>query len=268
MWGLSNAEPMEVFHRGFLKSVLRVKDSTPNCFVYGELGTFPLYIERHTRVMGYWVDIINASNADRSLVVRIYKELFQLTLSHPEAVTWASRVRDILNKCGMGNYWVTQRVADKTRFIASFKRRLQDIYLQGWWENVEKTSEGRLFRYIKTDFVYEPYLNRLDRHLRIALTKVRLSSHAFNIERGRWENIKRENRLCDVCGIIESEYHCLIECPRFVNEREGLLSIALRDYPGMDAFIRMFKTVNEDEMRNLGLLCLELLIEYKRHVYV
>ena len=89
-------------------------------------------------------------------------------------------------KCGMGNFWITQRVTDKQHFLASFKRRLQDIYLQGWWENVEKTSSGRLFRYIKTDFVYEPYLDILDRNLRIALTKVRLSSHAFNIERERW----------------------------------------------------------------------------------
>ena len=268
VWGLRAADPIEVFHRGFLKSVLRVKDSTPDCFVYGELGIFPLYIERYTRVMSYWVNIINTDNADRSLVVRIYKELFQLTLTHPDKVTWASRVRDVLMKCGMGNFWITQRVTDKQHFLASFKRRLQDIYLQGWWENVEKTSSGRLFRYIKTDFVYEPYLDILDRNLRIALTKVRLSSHAFNIERGRWEKVDRENRLCDLCGIVEPEYHCLIECPRFVNEREGLLNATLIDCPGMNAFVRMFKSVKEDDMRNLGLLCFKVLIEYKTHVYV
>ena len=122
-----------------------------------------------------------------------------------------------------------------------------------------KSSSGRIFRYIKTDFVFEPYLNRLNRNLRIALTKVRLSSHSFNIERCRWEKIDRENRLCDLCGIVESEYHCLIECPIFVNEREGLLNARLMNYPGMDAFIRMFKSKNEKEIRNLGLLCLKVL---------
>ena len=101
----------------------------------------------------------------------------------------------MLNKCGMGNYWITQRVADKPHFLAAFKRRLQDIYLQGWWETMEKSSSGRIYRYIKTEFRWEPYLDRLNRHVRIALTKIRLSSHAFFIERGRWEKIERENRL-------------------------------------------------------------------------
>ena len=111
-------------------------------------------------------------------------------------------------------------------------------------------------------------MNTLDRKVRIALTKVRLSSHAFYIERGRWEKIDRENRICDLCGIVESEYHCLIECPRFVNERDGLLSTTLVNYPSIDAFFRMFISKKEGEMRNLGLLCLKVLSEYNRHVYV
>ena len=73
---------------------------------------------------------------------------------------------------------------------------------------------------------------------------------------------------CDLCGIVESEFHCLIECPRFVNEREGLLNAALRDHPGMNEFIRMFQSENEDQMRNLGLLCLRIMIEYNKHVFV
>ena len=60
----------------------------------------------------------------------------------------------------------------------------------------------------------------------------------------------------------------MIECPRFVNEREGLLNAALRDHPGMNEFIRMFQSENEDQMRNLGLLCLRIMIEYNKHVFV
>ena len=268
VWGLRAADPIDVFHRGFLKTVLRVKDSTPNCFIYGELGIYPLYIERYTRVMGYWVNIINASATDRSLVVKVYKEMYQLTETNRGAVTWASRVKDVLNRCGMGGYWINQRVDDKKFFLALFRRKLQDIYIQEWWRDVDKTSTGRLFRYIKTDFRCEAYLNKLDRPLRLALTRIRLSSHAFRIERGRWENIERENRICELCGVLECEYHCLIECPKFVNEREGLLSVEMRNRPGMREFIKMFKSENEYDMKNLGLLCLRIMIEYNRHVYV
>ena len=119
VWGLRAADPIDVFHRGFLKTVLRVKDSTPNCFIYGELGIYPLYIERYTRVMGYWVNIINASATDRSLVVKVYKEMYQLTETNRGAVTWASRVKDVLNRCGMGGYWINQRVDDKKFFFSA-----------------------------------------------------------------------------------------------------------------------------------------------------
>ena len=95
VWGLRAADPMEmeVFYRGFLKTILRVKASTPDCFVYGELGVFPLYIERYTRVMAYWVKLISAGENDKSLVVKVYREQYNLTLDQPDAVTWASLVK-------------------------------------------------------------------------------------------------------------------------------------------------------------------------------
>ena len=43
VWGMSSADPIEKLHLSFLKSILYVKQSTPNCFVYGELGIYPLF---------------------------------------------------------------------------------------------------------------------------------------------------------------------------------------------------------------------------------
>ena len=53
VWGLRKADPIETFHLSFLKSILGVKTSTPNCFIYGVLGVYPLIIERKTRVIKY-----------------------------------------------------------------------------------------------------------------------------------------------------------------------------------------------------------------------
>ena len=92
----------------------------------------------------------------------MYKEMYQLTETNRGAVTWASRVKDVLNRCGMGGYWINQRVDDKKYFLALFRRKLQDIYIQEWWRDVDNTSTGRLFMHIKTDFRCEAYLNKLD----------------------------------------------------------------------------------------------------------
>ena len=51
VWGMRKADPIETFHLSFLKSILGVKTSTPNCFIYGELGAYPLILERKIRVI-------------------------------------------------------------------------------------------------------------------------------------------------------------------------------------------------------------------------
>ena len=269
IWGLRNADPIEKFHRSFLRNVLRVKNSTPNCFVYGELGVYPLYIERCVRVVSFWVKIVSCSNKDKSLLYKVYSELYDLTVSKPRVITWASRVRDELNKCGMGYVWQAQEVTNKSEFLNRFKRRLIDIYLQKWNSDVRDTSSGRVFQHIKTEFCYEPYLDKLNKSLRMAVTKFRLSSHALHIERGRWNKPKKtpmNERVCTVCGVTENEFHVLIVCPRYTNERRGRLTEALREKPCTNELSNLFKSQNENELRNLGMLCLNVMIEHKKYL--
>ena len=164
-----------------------------------------------------------------------------------------------------GNY----KVYNRSHFLSLFKRRIRDIYIQEWNADVRDTSSGRLFQYIKTDFIYEPYLDKLDRALRIAVTRFRLSSHTLFIERGRWNKprkIPREERLCTVCGVLEDEYHCLVICPRFVNERRNRLTESLQERPCMNILINFFNSKNEQELRNLGNLCMNILIEHKNFI--
>ena len=75
-------------------------------------------------------------------------------------VTWASLVRDMLNKYGLGNYWIHQTVYNKKNFLEICRRRIQDTYLQEWDSSVRDTSSVRLFKYIKENFQFEPYLDQ------------------------------------------------------------------------------------------------------------
>ena len=270
VWGSRRADPIEKFHLYFLKNVLNVKVSTPNCFVYGELGVFPLHIERQARVVAYWLKIIALRESNpNSFVYKVYLELYNLSLIDPREVTWVSLVRDILNQNGFGNVWLMQGVTNKESFLREIRLRIKDIYLQGWWAEVEQSSNGRLFRYIKGSFKFEKYLDSLQRSKRIALSRIRLSSHIFSIERGRWTRggrQNRENRLCTLCRVIECEYHCLVQCPRYVNEREERLPTRLRDRPCMYEFLRFLMDESEEKVRNLASLCLAVQIEHKKYV--
>ena len=50
--------------------------------------------------------------------------------------------------------------------------------------------------------------------LRQSIARYRLSSHHLVVEEGRWKEIERKNRVCNICnsGSIENEYHVFIAC--------------------------------------------------------
>ena len=57
--GFCKADSFERFYISVLKSILCVKQLTPNCFIYGELGVFPLHNERKLRILDCWFQILN-----------------------------------------------------------------------------------------------------------------------------------------------------------------------------------------------------------------
>ena len=54
----------------------------------------------------------------------------------------------------------------------------------------------------------ENYLKIKNCQNRKAISKLRTSSHLLKIEKGRWTNIARENRICTRCrqNTVEDEY--------------------------------------------------------------
>ena len=140
-----------------------------------------------------------------------------------------------------------------------------DLYLQLWTSQIHLTSDNRLYKYIKTEFVFESYLNINNRALRTSLTKIRLSSHTFYIERGRWgpNNVDVNNRKCEICDQVEDEYHCLIICPKFNNERTGLLTNDLLVNPCFQYFVEYLTSNDIKIQKKLALLCHKIQKEYK-----
>ena len=89
--------------------------------------------------------------------------------------------------------------------------------------------------HLKQDFGFEKYLHIYKKAHIVAITKIRLSSHLFYIEKGRWgaRPVVRNERKCTFCDTIEDEFHCMIECPRYAHERKCNLPVFLRENPIM-----------------------------------
>ena len=160
--------------------------------------------------------------------------------------------------------WTNQRVNDGKEFVRMFRQRMRDMYLQEWSASVSLTSINRLYVSVKNEFKFENYLNINNRSLRIALSRLRLSSHIFMIERGRWgkNRLHVNDRLCPHCSILEDEYHCIVKCPRFNNERRGCVLVS-----SINSHYDFFRLLQSNDMNvhlSLGMLCLKIYKEYKK----
>ena len=77
-------------------------------------------------------------------------------------------------------------------------------------------------RFSKLGFITRPrYLDTfLSNALRVAIGKLRISSHQLEIENGRANRVPREERLCTLCHIeIEDEYDFTCKCPTYAEIR-------------------------------------------------
>ena len=102
------------------------------------------------------------------------------------------------------------------------KQRLLDIFYQSWHTSINASPRLDTYCLFKNSFGTESYLNYvLEPKYRIALTRLRISSHDLNIEIGRHCNLPRNARICRQCnlGLPENEYHFVLTCPKYTDLR-------------------------------------------------
>ena len=266
LWGFCEADPLERLHLGFLKSILCVRKSTPSCSVYEELNTTTLKCIRLKRILKFWLKIINLPNENP---VKIVYNLLLKDSQGNNVVNWASLVRDLLTTRGFGDVWLSQSVHNDIHFLLKFNQRISDVFLQQNNEQLHNLSEHRLYKHLVEDndkLGMSTYLSEIkERYLRIAITKFKLGSHSFMIERGKWLKPKLDflERVCETCLAVEDEFHILIECKRFDALRKKYIPEKLTERPSMHKFVQFINYAKGNELRNLSIFCHKILIIYR-----
>ena len=87
IWAFIPAVQIERVHLQFCKSLLGVKRSCQNDFIYGELGRINYRTNRSFIAIKYWLNILQTT--DRKYKVIIYKMLINDLERFPQKVNWA-----------------------------------------------------------------------------------------------------------------------------------------------------------------------------------
>ena len=203
--GFCKADKIERVHLQFCKVLLGVKQSTQNTFIYGELGRMPYQLLRYFNSIKCWLKVINKS--ENKYVTIIYKMMLRDIIEINDRKTnWASLVKNILANLGFFEVWLNQGAGNVNQFLAVLRQRLKDQYIQDWSNVLENSSRARFYSNI-SDFYLQPYLEFITiRKFRIAMTKLRVSSHRLEVETGRWTrpvSTPFDDRICHICDKLE-----------------------------------------------------------------
>ena len=251
IWGYKSYKPLEKVHIKACKKFLGVSIKTTNVAVLGECGRLPLFVMTAFRCINYWCKILRMPN--HRYPYKCYKMLH--SLDNHGHINWASHVKNLLFNFGFGIVWINQDIESQDNFLISFSTRLKDVAGQEWFAEVCTLDKLSTYREFKTLLNPERYLLTVEiKSHRIALSRLRCSSHSLMIEAGRWQNIDRENRLCILCDDkdIEDEFHFVLICNFFTTLRTKYLPLWVYVNPTQQKLYSLLNTSDSTILAGLA----------------
>ena len=154
MWGYENVEQIEIFHRNFLRKMLRIRKGVPKAMIYGELGQTEMKFSIWQRMAFYWKKVTTNS---QKLPDMMFK---WLNLSNYEN-KWLQGVKNILINCGIPTIENYVNYVNDNEFKNYIKRYCEDLAKQSWQTMMRATPICECYSIYKRKAELELYIRKL-----------------------------------------------------------------------------------------------------------
>ena len=223
-----------------------------NDAVLGELGWLPLYVRRDVALLRMWGRIMRRPTG--SLLRQAYDGLHSLLrLRHRSAPgyewgvhNWVQRTHSLMTRKHptLAGHWRAQTVPSNDAVSAQRNRDAwRDVVLdavrsgagEAWANRVWNKPKLVMYRFLMGgEPALQPYIKKSSAgdHITRLITGLRSGTNALEVERGRWAELPRSERVCTRClaGVVEDERHFLVRCPYYQVERADLVSQLFTSY--------------------------------------
>ena len=168
------------------------------------------------------------------------KHMYQLQLRLQKLghQTWLGEVKKIIDFAELSHLWQSHPSLSVTKHI---RKHLELIYRNSWLAKLNNSVTNpilRTYKLVKLDFSTELYLYINIQKYRVALSRLRLSSHHLAIETGRHAKpiVPVHQRLCTKCnlGVLDDEIHFVTQCAKFQNIRNIMYHTVMPLIPNFD----------------------------------
>ena len=89
---------------------------------------------------------------------------------------------------------------------------------------------------------------------RVAVSRLRVSSHRLEVEKGRWKTpaVPYNNRLCNICQVLDDEFHFLFTCQLLQDLRIKYIKRYCYTRLSMNKLIQLLSNDNNAHIQNLS----------------
>ena len=254
----------EKLHLHFLKWALGVNRKASNAGAWGESGRYPLIMECINLTLKYFRRIKSLKND--SLISLAYQEQKLLNLEWYKGIESILTIDPCFTADHVSSFKQTKNKnhthctnshpqfpdgvqqncfmfyrgtkimlpeqklspAHSERYSLSIiNKSLKSKFRNLWESNIKTSSKLSFYQQVKSSFAKESYLDLITNSKdRFNLSRLRISAHHLEIERGRYKKIPQENRTCAWCklclgqDIVENENHLLNQCDLYASNRQ------------------------------------------------
>ena len=219
--------------------------------LHAELGRRPIDVTIKTRLIGFWMNIINGKESKLSKL--LYDILYHQYCSGEYQHKWIHSIKELLISVGRFDLFNTRIIENPTSVKRQISETLVDLHTQDWHQKVNLSSKGKNYYLYKQNIKLENYLVKLNKKQHSALLKYRLSNHRLPAETGRWENTPLDERKCNLCTKqdIGDEFHYLFICNYFQAERKQFLKSYFYDFYKRPNVIKFKELLSTDNVKDL-----------------
>ena len=196
-WATANIKQIEVLYRQGIKTALSIRCSVNNEIVYTESGQQPLSVRITKQQLNFWTNLqLYLQNKPNHYISKLINTVKQSNISYINFyINLETQYTDA------ANCWYKLKEEHESKCKESII-------------NASQTDElSRLGAYYQVNpSLSTPTYEEKAEFQRVCITRYRTGSSNLAIEKGKYANVVREERLC-LCNLdIQSLKHVLLDC--------------------------------------------------------
>ena len=132
----------------------------------------PVTIKIKSRMIGFWMNIVNGKNTKFSKI--LYNFLLFEYDNDIYKHKWIQCIKDILISVGRVDLLHKESIDNPNFIKMQISKALSDLYIQEWHSKVTSSLKGKNYNLFKDDVNFENYLSKLSKkHYTIAEVQIK-----------------------------------------------------------------------------------------------